>query len=226
MLGTISHTSIRTAHREPAPRRDLRTLHVTTLYFCSLGASFPSLPQEQLQYSTGFSSVNRRVLKFTKEAKSVHSLIKIQAPARMRTPAAVFSVRSSGTRPPRRVRGSSRIRPAAPALGGARRGPAPARRRPDRTHGGWSAARRSRASAPAIMLKMMPPSSRAQRSPGYVWTRSPRSPANGSLRLGQIQLSRAEQLLNIMRPPSARAFPAQPETARRSRHCSWGTPGP
>ena len=46
------------------------------IVFCSLGTFFPSLPQEQLQYSTGFSSVNRRVLKFTKEAKSVHSLIK------------------------------------------------------------------------------------------------------------------------------------------------------
>ncbi len=51
-------------------------------------------------------------------------------------------------------------------------------------------------------------------------------PRKRLLRLGQIQLSRAEQLLNIMRPPSARAFPAQPETARRSRHCSWGTPRP
>ena len=75
MLGNISHSSISSFN----PLRGDRQLLLPS-YMCSFRSirlSTFSLPQEQLQYTTIFSTVNRRVLKFTKEAMFVHSLVKI-----------------------------------------------------------------------------------------------------------------------------------------------------
>ena len=110
MLGSISHTSIRSGRlRERLPFSRACIMYPMWLWFCSPGGwvSVPSL-KVQLHYTTVFSTVNRRVLLFTQCTMFVHSpFIFIRIPAILQDS---FSVKNRHNTAPARARGGHILR--------------------------------------------------------------------------------------------------------------------
>ena len=110
MLGSISHTSIRSGRlRERLPCSRACIMYPMWLWFCSPEGwvSVPSL-KVQLHYTTVFSTVNRRVLIFTQCTMFVHSpFIFIRYLVILRNS---FSVKNRHNTVPARARGGHILR--------------------------------------------------------------------------------------------------------------------